>query len=71
MDLFVSNMADTENVKSYMLHKWLKMSIFYTSGLNRQYSIQVAKNVNILYKWSFSELQIVITFEPLHRFKKN
>jgi hypothetical protein len=27
------------------------MSIFYTSGLNRQYSIQVAKNVNILYKW--------------------
>jgi hypothetical protein len=27
------------------------MSIFYTSGLNRQYSIQVVKHVNILYKW--------------------
>ena len=25
----------------------------------------------IKYKWSFSELQIVINFEPLHRFKKN
>jgi hypothetical protein len=24
----------------------------------------------IKYKWSFSELQIVITFEPLNRFKK-
>ena len=38
-----------KNVK--IIHKWLSMSILYTSGQQCQYFIQVVTNVNILYKW--------------------